>query len=144
VSQFLRDYIRTTGLQGKGEGVIANYDKVMGQEVDERMVGLFESDHQVVVEARVFRYVKDEWPGVLKVLLLADDAVRVRRSAFREGTDEVKARKRLLKKEREWQEKITEQFGFGDYFEHKYYDLVLDTTHMNQEQVLMRVLKELE
>ncbi len=143
VSQYLRDYIRTNGLQGKGNEEIDRHNEIMSREIDERVVALLKSKHEVLVESRVFRYVRESFDDTLKILLVASDDCKVKRSSYRENIDFKKAKKRLIKRENEWMEKMADQYGFGDFFDPKYYDLVVDTTDMNPMQVMKRVMGEL-
>ena len=144
VSQYLRDFHKVEGLQRKSQTELAKYDLILGQDIDNRIAELLKSEHRVIIESRVFHFVKESWLGVLKVLLTASDEVRVNRNAFREGIDVSKSRQRLLMKEDAWMQKMANQYGFSDFFEPKYFDLVIDTSDLTKEQVVEKVLDRIK
>lgn len=135
VSQLMRDYIRANGLQGKSDSDIKPHEESLKTEIDHRICKLLTSPHQVIIETRAFALIRDPFPNTLKVLLTADEKVRVARNASRENISLDKSAKRLLKKEQDWLQKISHQFGFQDFFDPKHYDLVVDTNSLEPEQV---------
>lgn len=141
VSHFLLDYMRTNGLQGASFEKLAHHEEVMRREIDERVTALLSIPDKVIIETRIFESIKETYKDTLKILLTANDQTRIARNAFREQISIEKSAKRLIPKENKWLEKITQQFGFSDYFDPKYYDLVLDTSEMTKMEVLDTVVK---
>lgn len=144
VSQFLRDYIRTHGLQGSSNQVMAEHEQQMRQSINQRLAGLMRLPDRCIIEARIWEDVRLESPGCLKVLLTADESVRVERNAFRESIGLERSRSKLINKENKWLDKVTAQFGFDDFFAHNYYDLVIDTGPLSIDQVVRVIIEKLE
>ena len=140
VSQFLRDYIRANGLQGASSEAIAPHEGKMLEEINSRVYELLQVPDRVIVEVRAFYHVKQSFENTLKVLLTAGEETRIRRNAGRENIDVAKSRKRLVKREGKWQEKLAGQFGFEDFYAPEHYDLVVDTTGLSQEEVVKKIL----
>lgn len=140
ISQYLRDYIRIYGLQGASATQMAEHEIQMGHDIGQRVMALLKTDYPMIIEARLFEHIRQEWPGALKVLLTADEPVRIKRNAYREGISEQKSAQRLIKKEDKWIKKMEQQFGFGDFYNSDLYDLVIDTTQLSKDQVAARVL----
>lgn len=137
VSEYLRDLIRMYHLS---PGDIEKKRIAVSRDIDTRMLALLRSDHCCIIDARVFGYVDQEFPHAVKVLLHANDTVRIERSSKREQSSLEKAENRLLKKEEEWLKSMRDIYGHQDFFNPKYYDLVIDTTSANTQEVLRKVL----
>jgi cytidylate kinase len=138
-SQFLRDYIRERGL--KGVEIEGRGSHISG-EIDGRVQNLLQSDHHVVIDVRAFGGIKGEFPNCMKVLLIAEDRRRFGRSAHREGVEISKAQKRIEKKDAEFIQRAGDIVGFHDFFEPRYYDVVIDTTNLKKDEVVDWVIKK--
>lgn len=141
-SQFLRDYIRQYGLRGD-PSKIQNHHERMSAEIDQRIKKLLESEYQVIIEARAFRYIKESFAKGLKVLLTADPVIKYKRSSQREATEYARAAQRIEKKDKEFRVNTGKIFGFYDMFEPKYYDVVMDTSLLSKEAVVQAVVERL-
>ena len=142
-SQYLRDYIYRNGLSNN-RGDIEKHHENLSHEIDERITNLFESGESVVVEARAYGEIKKPFSGVLKVLLIADDVCRYKRASNREGVAYPRAAKRVEKKDEEFMSRAGKVLGFYDFYDEKYYDLVIDTTNLTPEQVVDKVIEGLK
>ena len=142
-SQFLRDFIYTHGIS-RGLKQVEDKSQEITQEIDQRTTSLLKANSPVIVETRAFGQIFDQFPDTLKILLVCDDQERIKRSSFRQTISLQKAKKRLFKKDKEWFEKMKSLYQRDDFFELKYYDLVIDTTSLVKKEVLNLVLKKLE
>ena len=140
-SQFLRDYIRNHQLSAAD---LEAHEAKMGQEIDQRIEDLLNHPYPVLIEARVFGGIIKPWPGTLRLLLEAKDQVRFQRSAGREGIDMAKAEKRLQKREGKWLQTMHERYGLENFYNHDYYDWVIDTSQLSKEQVVEMVLNKVK
>jgi len=138
ISMFLRDYIRSYKLDSKQ---IEEKRYELAREVDQRIVDLLHGPSQCLIEAKVFHFVKDRFDGVGKVLLTASDIYRYKRAAYREGIGFGKAKGRVDKRESQWLTQMAEIYGFDDFFENKYYDLVVDTSNLGRGEVTNKVFE---
>lgn len=132
ISMFLRDYIRTWRLDKKQ---MDERRVEVAREVDERILALVKGENACLIEAKVFHFVKNKFPETCNILLKASDKVRYERDAKREGISFAKAKVRVDKREGEWLQTMSEIYGFSDFFDEQYYDLVVDTTGKNREEV---------
>ncbi len=136
ISMFLRDYIRQYNLTPQQ---VDERRVEIAKDIDGRILNLLSSSNNVLIEAKVYGGIKKNLPGTAKILLTASDNTRYQRNAFREGISFDKAKKRVIKKETEWEQKMAKILGFNDFFDPKYYDLVVDTTNLTREQVADKV-----
>jgi len=82
-------------------------------------------------------------PGVLKVLLICEDGERAKRFAKREKISLQKAFREIRKREGNLFGKWGKVYGRRDFFEPKFYDLVIDTTRLKPKEPVDLVLKEM-
>ncbi|OIP97123.1 hypothetical protein AUK40_03945 [Candidatus Wirthbacteria bacterium CG2_30_54_11] len=136
MSLYIRDYLHRFNLRNSDQIDAQSGD--ISREIDERVRLLLTTSDHIVIDARVYGHIDEPLPGTLKVLLTADEAVRVARAAFREGTSSEVQRKRLIRKEDSWIEKMHRMYPF-DFFDRRYYDLVVDTTRLTPSQVMDKV-----
>jgi len=157
--QFFRDYCKENDL--KLENTSDRSDDLSRQVELGMRRDLKEKDGQLM-EAWLSGFVAQGLPGVLKVLLVCDDSLRVDRFVNREGIS-VDESKELLRKreyenakkwtrvyEKEWSEwvpknkqSVRREEKFFDFWSPKLYDLVIDTYSNSREETLNLVLKEL-
>ncbi len=141
ISMFLRDYIRQYHLSEKE---IDEKRVELANEIDQRILSLIQGDNTCLIEAKIFGQLKEKFTNTCNILLTANEQIQYQRDAFREGIDYQKAKDRVEKKENEWYQKMAQIYGFKDFFDPKYYDLVIDTTHLTREQVADRVFEWLK
>lgn len=82
-------------------------------------------------------------PGVLKVLLICDDALRIDRLVNRDNLTVEGAKAHIRKREAENFKKWSEMYKATNFWNPKQYDLVIDTYSNSKEETLEKVLKEL-
>ena len=82
-------------------------------------------------------------PGVLKILLIANDKVRFERFAKREKTSIKEAGLEVKRRDSTWFKKVKQIHGRDDFFDKKLYDLVIDTSFLSEDAILNQVLMSL-
>lgn len=137
ISLYLRDYLHRHNL--KSLDAIEALNETISRDIDERMQKLLTTPEQIIFDARMYGHINDQIPNTLKVLLVTDEKIRIKRAAYREGTTEEVQKKRLIKKEGDWIAKMRVMYPF-DFFDPKYYDLVINTSELTPQQVLERIL----
>jgi len=140
VSQYLRDYIRTYHVSPYQ---VEQDSHKITTDIDQRIQSLLTSPDHVIIESRVFYLLRQSIPQTLKLLLTASDNVRIKRSSEREQTDLIKAKTRLDKRETEFTQRMGQIYGFSDFFNPNYYDLVINTDLLTPDQVTAQVLQYL-
>ena len=97
----------------------------------------------MVIEGWFAGFMAQNIPGVLKVLLVAPLGVRVKRFMKRERVDEREVRALMKKRTEENIKKWRRVYGRIDFWKRDLYDVVIDTKRFNQEETVLRVMKEL-
>lgn len=104
---------------------------------------LHEKGH-LIVDGWMSGIMASKIPEVLRVLLVCDDDVRVRRFSEREKVPLKEAQKRVAERLANWVDKLKKIYKRDDFFDEKNYNLVIDTSHITSKQVLKIVLDTLK
>jgi predicted cytidylate kinase len=91
----------------------------------------------IVIDAKLSGWSCKDYAD-LKVFLTANKKERIKRIGQREGAS-VEA---VLKREKEQRLRFKKIYGI-DYFDKKWYDVVIDTTDLTPEEVVDRIVEEL-
>lgn len=117
-----------------------------------------EIDHQIDARMRekltdpAAHYVVESWiagwnmrglPHVLKVLLTCDDALRIDRLVNRDNLSVDQAKEHIQNRQTANFSKWKRMYGVVDFWDPKYYDLVIDTYSNGPAQTLALVLEKL-
>lgn len=104
---------------------------------------LTQKDH-IVYEAWLSGFVARDISGVLKVLVMcSDDAIRIDRIANRDRVSIEQAITNIHTREEENITKWKKIYGDHDFWDPKYYDIVIDTFSSGQMETLGKVLDKL-
>jgi len=136
-SQFFRDYARlnTVSLDAADE-----QNKKLTNFVDFRMRDMLKKPGNLLAEGWMAGIMANHYKKILKVLLVCDDIVRIKRYAEREDTSLKEAKKRLQAREKNWLEKMERIYKRTDFFDPKNYDLVIDTSDMKPAAIEKNIL----
>jgi cytidylate kinase len=82
-------------------------------------------------------------PGVLKILLICKDDIRYKRFAKREKTSYQEAKLKVDERFQNWSKKIYQIYKRRDFFQEKYFDLIIDTSYITPQAALKKVINTL-
>ena len=140
-SQVLRDYMKKRGLPL--EQTTKSPDK-LHLETDNYVKEKLKTGGNQVFEGMLAGFMAQGIQGVLKVLVICpDDAVRIDRLVNRDNITVEEVKEHIKKREEENLAKFQKLYGKHDFWDPKYYDLVIDTYSHSKEETLEEVLKKL-
>lgn len=114
------------------------------RQIDEKTKKCLVEKNQLVVDGWLAGYVARDIQGVLKVLVIcSDDALRVDRVANRDNLTIEEAKRLIQEREEQNLQKWQRIYGKHDFWDEKYYDLVIDTYSKSKEESLRMVLEKL-
>lgn len=119
------------------------YSDEIDLKIDIEMRKKLEKEDNYVVESWIAGYNMREVPGVLKVLLVCDDALRIDRVVNRDNLTVEEAKNHLREREITNLTKWKRMYGVDDFWEPKFYDLVIDTYSNGRMETLGKVLDKL-
>lgn len=135
---FFRDYMQKHNIPlPNKEEVPDNVEK----EVDQGLIGLMASQKAVIIDGLYASYFAREMPHVLKVLLTADENVRIERAVNRQHTHAETAED-VRKRDRAHDLKFRKLYTDENFLDPKFFDLVIDTTHTTPEEVIEQITKK--
>lgn len=142
--EFMRDYAIRKGLISKdsvNHHAATAYSDEFDREVDGMMKKRLAEENQLVFEADLAGFMAQAIPGVLKILLVCDDALRIDRLVNRDKITIEEAKRHLRIREEENTKKWQGLYGNYDFWDPKFYDLVIDTYKHSPNETLEIVLE---
>jgi len=119
------------------------YDDKIDYEIDVAMREKLKKGGNFVVESWIAGWNMRGLKHVLKVLLICDSALRIDRIVNRDNITVEEAKAHIKEREAENLKKWSKLYGVSDFWDPKYYNLVIDTYSNSKEETLEKVLKEL-
>jgi len=139
-----REYDRMHNIHENMQGAAARPDD-HEQSIEEMAKKMLSEQKELVYEGWLSGFVAKEIPGVLKVLVICShDEVRVDRVMNRENVSVDDAKKWIKQREGENIEKWKKLYGDYDFWDPKYYDLVVDTYGCGPMESVGKVLDKLK
>ena len=137
---YFRDWYKKQGMDvSKVYGIPEEKDRKMEADFKKEMS---EKSH-VVFESRLAGWLAQDYPETLKVLCVVGSEEAYRRVAKRDSVSVEEAEKLSKQRAKDLVDKFNKLYGVSDFLDPKYFDLVIDTTNLNPNQVLEKVLERL-
>ena len=136
VGEWFRQYCREHNLPLEETG---RQSDEAHRQIDEAVLNRLRQEEKLVVEGWLAGFMARDIPGVLKVLLVAPMAVRVKRFMKREGVSEAEAKRQIRKRTEENLRKWRRMYGKTDFWRPDLYNVVIDTSVNGEEQTLAKV-----
>lgn len=127
-------------------GKLAEKDKTIDRIIDERVITLGKEERDFIIDARLgFHFI----PESVKIFLDVDPHVGAKRVFADLRADEkentsLAATKENIKKRMESERLRYKKYYGIDCYDKKYYDIIVDTTKRTPEQVIQRIVEELQ
>jgi cytidylate kinase len=137
-----REYDRTHGKSEHFSGADTRsdeYERGVENMTKEKLL----RESGLVYEAWLSGFVARDIKDVLKVLLVCDDALRIDRVVNRDKMTVIEAKQQIESREKGNIKKWQELYGPYDFWDPKYYDLVIDTYSSGPMETLGIVLDKL-
>ncbi len=120
-----------------------NIPDEIDRKVDKEMTNLLKSKKPIVLDGLYLGYFARNMPHVLKVLLTADEDVRIKRAlerthTHRETADTVKQR------DKSHDLKFRKLYASENFLGPKFFDLVIDTTNKQPKGVTQEILQKFQ
>jgi len=143
VGALQREFDRMHGIHENKQGAASRSDK-HEQQMEEMTKNKLTKESKLVYEAWLSGFVAREIPGVLKVLTIcSNEAIRIDRVVNRDAATVDDAKEWIKQREEENIRKWQKLYGPHDFWDPKYYDLVVDTYSLGPMQTLGKVLDKL-
>lgn len=142
--EFMRDYAIEHKLiteEDKSHHTSTLYSDDFDRRIDNLMKKRLGEENKLIIEADLAGFNAQGIPGVLKILLTCDDALRIDRLVNRENLTVEEAKEHLIKREGENIAKWKRLYGDHDFWDPKLYDLVIDTYKYGPSETMEIALK---
>lgn len=143
VGAIQREYDRKNNINENRQGALSRSDE-HERKMDDMTKKMLKEEKNLIYEAWLAGFMAQRIPGVLKVLLIcSEEAVRIDRVVNRDEISVDEAKQYIKQREEENSVKWKKLYGDHDFWDPKYYDLVIDTYSSGQMETLGRVLDKL-
>lgn len=138
-----RQYDRGHGIHEEKQGAIARPDE-HEREIEAETAKMLTEEDNLIYEAWLAGFVAQGIPGVLKVLLIcSDDALRIDRIVNRDNVTVEEAKQFIRQREEENVQKWKQLYGDFNFWDPKYFDVIVDTYSSGPLETMGRVLDKL-
>lgn len=143
VGEIQREYDRTHQIAENKQGADSRPDN-HEKEIDDMTKKMLQTENNIIYEAWLAGFMAQGIAGVLKVLVICThDDVRIDRVVNRDNVTIAEAKQWMKQREEENLKKWQKLYGFYDFWDPKYYDLVIDTYSSGPMETLGKVLDKL-
>jgi|DewCreStandDraft_4_1066084.scaffolds.fasta_scaffold00426_96 cytidylate kinase len=144
--EFTREYAVKNNLfpkESRKHHAATVYSDEFDREVDTLIRKKLEEESHLVIESDLAGFNAQNIPSVLKILLVCDDALRIDRLVNRDNITIEEAKKHLKIREEENTKKWQRLYGRYDFWDPKFYDLIIDTYKHSPIETLNLVLDKI-
>ncbi len=143
VGAMQREFDRKQGINENKQGAASRSDD-HERSIEAMTMDMLKNKSNIIYEAWLSGFVAREVKGVLKVLLVCShDDIRVDRVVNRDGLSVDEAKAWMKQREEENVKKWQKLYGNFDFWDKKYYDLVIDTYQTGPMETMGKVLDKL-
>lgn len=137
-----REYDRERGKSEHFSGSDTRSD-AWERHIEEMTKNKLKTEEGLVYEAWLSGFIAQGIPGIFKVLLVCDDALRIDRVVNRDQMGVEDAKRQIQEREQGNIAKWQKLYGPYDFWDPKYYDLVIDTFSSGSQETLGKVLDKI-
>lgn len=138
-----REYDRAHDINENKQGALVRPD-AHENEIDAMTKTMLKTENNLIYEAWLAGFMTQGIPNILKVLLIcSDDAIRIDRVANRDNLTIDEAKLFIKQREEENVKKWKKLYGNYDFWDLKYFDLVIDTYALGPMETVGKVLDKL-
>ena len=117
-------------------GKLCEKDPSMDKELDKRIEKYGGSHDDFIIDSRLaWHFIPDS----IKVKLICDDAIRLKRVSERDGITVDDAKKKTTEREASENMRYYTYYKIKDYVDNKHFDLIIDTTDISIEEVSRKI-----
>ena len=113
------------------------------KKVDLRVRDLLKSKGNLIAEGWMTGIMANDYPCILKILLICDDKIRIKRFSIRENLDLKKAEKMIKDREENLLTKLSLIYKRNDFLDPKNYTLIVNTTNLTPDLAFKSILAKL-
>lgn len=144
VGEIQREYDRKNNIAENKQGAFSRPDQ-HEQEIDDMTKKMLQTDNQIIYEAWLAGFMAQGAKDVLKVLLVCShEDIRIDRVVNRDGITITEAKQWIKQREEENIKKWQKLYGPYDFWDPKYYDLIIDTYSSGPMETVGKVLDKID
>jgi predicted cytidylate kinase len=138
--QLFREYVKKNKMKLEN---VEEQSEELTKRIDYKVRDMLKFPGNLIVDGWMSGIMANNFPNILKVLLICEDDIRYKRFADREkiGLDESKAR--VDERQNNWLNKLKKIYKRDDFMDPKNYDLIIDTSNISLQRIVKKVLQKI-
>jgi len=138
-----REYDRQHNIDENKQGALSRPDE-HEKEMDATTKKILKKENKLIYESWLSGFNAQGIDGILKVLLIcSDEAIRIDRVVNRDGLTIDQAKEYIKQREEENEKKWKKLYGDYNFWDSKYFDIIIDTYSSGPIETLGKVLDKL-
>jgi cytidylate kinase len=138
-----REYDRQHNIDENKQGALSRPDE-HEKEMDATTKKILKKENKLIYESWLSGFNAQGIDGILKVLLIcSDEAIRIDRVVNRDGLTIDQAKEYIKQREEENEKKWKKLYGDYNFWDSKYFDIIIDTYSSGPMETLGKVLDKL-
>ncbi|MFA6081648.1 MAG: cytidylate kinase family protein [Patescibacteria group bacterium] len=139
--QLFREYVKKNKLNLEH---VEEQNEALTKKIDFKVRNMLKLPGNLIVDGWMSGIMANNFPNILKVLLVCDDNIRYQRFADREKISSNEAKLRVDERQNNWLSKLKKIYKRDDFMDPKNYDLVIDTSDLSLQDILKKVLQKIQ
>lgn len=139
LSQKLRDEAKKNNIKITE---INNLSDDKHRELDNKMIRTIKNETNLILESRLVGWQSKDHDDILKILITCNEKVKHQRYASRERLSVEQAKQEILNRDKSNLNKYINLYQVTDYLNPKYFDLIIDSSHISVDQEVKEALKK--
>ncbi|MFA6533318.1 MAG: cytidylate kinase family protein [Patescibacteria group bacterium] len=135
--QLFREYVKKNRLNLEH---VEEQNEALTKKIDFKVRDMLKLPGNLIVDGWMSGIMANNFPNILKVLLVCDDNIRYRRFADREKINLDEAKIRVDERQNNWLNKLKKIYKRDDFMEPKNYDLIIDTSHISSQEAVNQII----
>lgn len=140
-STYFREYVKKRGLSLESAN---EQNEILTKQIDYKVKKMLGKKGNLIVEGWMAGIMANNLSDVLRILLTADDTIRIQRFCLREDIDPFVAMEMINDREHNLFNKLSEIYKRNDFVDSKNYNLIIDTSDLQASAVFEKVIKALD
>lgn len=137
--QLFREYVKKNRLNLEH---VEEQNEALTKKIDFKVRDMLKLPGNLIVDGWMSGIMANNFPNILKVLLVCDDNIRYRRFADREKINLDEAKIRVDERQNNWLNKLKKIYKRDDFMDPKNYDLIIDTSNISLPEIVKKVLQK--
>ena len=139
--QLFREYVKKNRLNLEN---VEEQNDDLTKKIDFKVRDMLKLRDNLIVDGWMSGIMANNFPNILKILLICDDNIRYQRFADREKISLNEAKIRVDERQNNWLNKLKKIYNRDDFMDPKNYDLIIDTSNLSSNEAAKIIINKIK